>query len=105
MCKIIFARFVQALGLSEAFATLRRQPLPQPPPIPLQRIPQPVMKEPYEIPMRLSVHHPKLNVPVLWWRSVGSTHTAYVMETLIDEIARGSGQDPVAYRMCPAPPL
>lgn len=57
------------------------------------------MKEPYDIPMRLSVHHPKLNVPVLWWRSVGSTHTAYVMETLIDEIARGSGQDPVAYRM------
>jgi isoquinoline 1-oxidoreductase beta subunit len=57
------------------------------------------MKEPYDIPMRLSVHHPKLNVPVLWWRSVGSTHTAYVMETLIDEIARSTGQDPVAYRM------
>lgn len=57
------------------------------------------MKEPYDIPMRLSVHHPKLNVPVLWWRSVGSTHTAYVMETLIDEVARGSGQDPVAYRL------
>lgn len=57
------------------------------------------MKEPYDIPMRLSVHHPKLNVPVLWWRSVGSTHTAYVMETLIDEVARSSGQDPVAWRM------
>jgi isoquinoline 1-oxidoreductase beta subunit len=57
------------------------------------------MKEPYAIPMRLSVHHPKVNVPVLWWRSVGSTHTAYVMETLIDEIARATGQDPVAYRM------
>jgi isoquinoline 1-oxidoreductase beta subunit len=38
-------------------------------------------------------------VPVLWWRSVGSTHTAFVMETLIDEVARASGQDPVAYRM------
>jgi isoquinoline 1-oxidoreductase beta subunit len=57
------------------------------------------MKEPYDVPMRLSVHHPKLNVPVLWWRSVGSTHTAYVMETLIDEVARSTGQDPVAYRM------
>lgn len=57
------------------------------------------MKEPYNIPMRLSVHHPRLNVPVLWWRSVGSTHTAYVMETLIDEIARSTGQDPVAYRL------
>jgi isoquinoline 1-oxidoreductase beta subunit len=30
---------------------------------------------------------------------VGSTHTAYVMETLIDEIARNVGTDPVAYRM------
>jgi isoquinoline 1-oxidoreductase beta subunit len=57
------------------------------------------MREPYDVPMRLSVHHPKVNVPVLWWRSVGSTHTAYVMETLIDEIAVATGQDPVAYRM------
>ena len=57
------------------------------------------MKGPYPIPMRLTVHHPKLNVPVLWWRSVGSTHTAFVMETLVDEIARTTKQDPVAYRM------
>lgn len=57
------------------------------------------MREPYAVPMRLSAHHPKMNVPVLWWRSVGSTHTAYVMETLVDEIARTTGQDPVAYRM------
>jgi isoquinoline 1-oxidoreductase beta subunit len=57
------------------------------------------MKEPYELPMRLTVQHPKLNVPVLWWRSVGSTHTAFVMETLIDEIARTTRQDPVAYRL------
>ncbi len=57
------------------------------------------MREPYDVPMQLSVHHPKVNVPVLWWRSVGSTHTAYVMETLIDEIAVATKQDPVAYRM------
>ena len=57
------------------------------------------MRDPYEVPMRLSVHHPQVNVPVLWWRSVGSTHTAYVMETLIDEIARATQQDPVAYRL------
>ncbi len=30
---------------------------------------------------------------------MGSTHTAYVMETLIDEIAVATKQDPVAYRM------
>lgn len=57
------------------------------------------MRAPYPLPMRLTVHHPQLNVPVLWWRSVGSTHTAFVMETLIDQVARASGQDPVAYRM------
>jgi isoquinoline 1-oxidoreductase beta subunit len=57
------------------------------------------MRDPYPFPMRLTVHHPKLNVPVLWWRSVGSNHTAFVMETLIDEIARATRQDPVAYRM------
>jgi isoquinoline 1-oxidoreductase beta subunit len=57
------------------------------------------LREPYPLPMRLTVHHPKVNVPVLWWRSVGSTHTAYVMETLLDDIARATKQDPVAYRM------
>lgn len=57
------------------------------------------MREPYELPMNLSVHHPAVNVPVLWWRSVGSTHTAFVMETLVDEIAFATKQDPVAYRL------
>jgi isoquinoline 1-oxidoreductase beta subunit len=57
------------------------------------------MRDPYPFPMRLTVHHPKVNVPVLWWRSVGSNHTAFVMETLVDEIARATRQDPVAYRM------
>ena len=37
-------------------------------------------------------------VPVLWFRSVGNTHTAYVMETMLDELAHAAGQDPVAYR-------
>ncbi|MDB5770597.1 MAG: carbon monoxide dehydrogenase [Burkholderia sp.] len=56
------------------------------------------MGAPYDLPMKLSVHHAKANVPVLWWRSVGSTHTAFVMETLIDEAAQIAGIDPVAYR-------
>ncbi|NRF65747.1 xanthine dehydrogenase family protein molybdopterin-binding subunit [Aquincola sp. S2] len=57
------------------------------------------MRDPYKLPMRVAVHHPKVNVPVLWWRSVGSTHTAFVMETLVDEIAEATKQDPVAYRL------
>ncbi len=56
------------------------------------------MGEPYDVPLNLTAHAVKANVPVLWWRSVGSTHTAFVMETLIDEAAHAAGQDPVAYR-------
>ncbi|MDB5756148.1 MAG: carbon monoxide dehydrogenase, partial [Massilia sp.] len=56
------------------------------------------MGAPYEVPMNLTAHTAKANVPVLWWRSVGSTHTAFVMETLIDEAAHAAGMDPVAYR-------
>ncbi|KIC09252.1 dehydrogenase [Leisingera sp. ANG-M1] len=36
---------------------------------------------------------------VLWWRSVGHTHTAYVMETMMDEAARAAGRDPVEFRL------
>lgn len=54
----------------------------------------------YAVPHRVvSVALPKQHVPVLWWRSVGHTHTAYVMETLIDEIATGARKDPLALRM------
>jgi isoquinoline 1-oxidoreductase beta subunit len=53
----------------------------------------------YQIPnFNVSVHHPSVNVPVLWWRSVGHTHSAYVMETLIDELAARAKTDPISYR-------
>lgn len=59
-----------------------------------------VVDTPYRLPnMQVSVHHPEVNVPVLWWRSVGHTHTAFVMETLIDEMAAAARQDPIAYRL------
>ena len=57
-----------------------------------------VAESAYPFPIALEVHHPKANVPVLWWRSVGHTHTAFVMETLVDELARAGKLDPVAYR-------
>jgi isoquinoline 1-oxidoreductase beta subunit len=46
----------------------------------------------------IGLHTTKSPVPVLWFRSVGNTHTAYVMETMVDELAHAAGQDPVAYR-------
>jgi isoquinoline 1-oxidoreductase beta subunit len=59
-----------------------------------------VVDTPYNLPnFNVSVHHPELNVPVLWWRSVGHSHTAFVMETLIDELAAAAKQDPITYRL------
>jgi isoquinoline 1-oxidoreductase subunit beta len=53
----------------------------------------------YDIPnFHVSAHHPTPNVPVLWWRSVGHTHNAFVMETLIDELATRANVDPIVYR-------
>lgn len=38
-------------------------------------------------------------MPVLWWRSVGHTHTAFAMETLLDRVAEAAGVDPVDLRL------
>ncbi len=46
----------------------------------------------------VGLHSPKSPVPVLWWRSVGHTHTAYVMETIVDELAAAAGKSPADYR-------
>jgi isoquinoline 1-oxidoreductase subunit beta len=46
----------------------------------------------------VDLHSPKLGIPVLWWRSVGHSHNAFVMESLIDELAQAAGKDPVEYR-------
>ena len=38
-------------------------------------------------------------MPVLWWRVVGSSHTAYAVEAFIDEVAEAAGKDPVEFRL------
>jgi isoquinoline 1-oxidoreductase beta subunit len=55
---------------------------------------------PYAIPnLTVDLHSPTLGVPVQWWRSVGSSHTAFSTETMVDELAHAAGQDPVAFRL------
>lgn len=54
---------------------------------------------PYAVPnISVQLHSPKMGVPVQWWRSVGSTHSAYAVETFMDELAEAAQQDPVAFR-------
>lgn len=54
---------------------------------------------PYAIPnLAVELHTTKLGVPIQWWRSVGSTHTAYAIEAFLDEIARATKQDPLELR-------
>ncbi|MDN0073445.1 xanthine dehydrogenase family protein molybdopterin-binding subunit [Crenobacter sp. SG2303] len=56
--------------------------------------------EPYDIPnRRIELSTPRnITVPVLWFRSVGHTHTAFSTETMIDEAAVAAGKDPVEFR-------
>ena len=58
-----------------------------------------IVDTPYDIPnMQTTLHSPKNEVPVLWWRSVGHTHTAFAMESMMDDLAKAAGQDPVEFR-------
>jgi isoquinoline 1-oxidoreductase subunit beta len=55
---------------------------------------------PYAIPnVEVDVHNPEIGVPVLWWRSVGHSHTAFSTETFLDELAHAAGADPLALRL------
>jgi len=47
---------------------------------------------------RITLHSPRNEVPVLWWRSVGNTHSAFAMECMIDELAHAAVQDPLRFR-------
>lgn len=54
---------------------------------------------PYAIPnMTVDLVTTRVGVPVLWWRSVGSTHTAYSTEVFLEEVAEAAGKDPLELR-------
>jgi isoquinoline 1-oxidoreductase beta subunit len=55
---------------------------------------------PYRIPdFQVDLHSPAQGVPVLWWRSVGHTHTAFATETFVDMLLEKAGRDPVEGRL------
>jgi isoquinoline 1-oxidoreductase beta subunit len=54
---------------------------------------------PYTIPnVQVDLHTTKIGVPTLWFRSVGHTHTAFVVETFLDELAHAAKADPLELR-------
>lgn len=54
---------------------------------------------PYAIPnVQVELHTTDEPVPTLWWRSVGHSHTAFVVESFLDELAAATRQDPLAMR-------
>jgi isoquinoline 1-oxidoreductase beta subunit len=54
---------------------------------------------PYALPnVLVDLHTTQVGVPTLWWRSVGHTHTAFAVESFLDEVAHATKQDPIALR-------
>jgi isoquinoline 1-oxidoreductase beta subunit len=46
----------------------------------------------------IDLHSTQAPVPVVWWRSVGHSHTAFVIESFLDELAQSISRDPFTFR-------
>jgi isoquinoline 1-oxidoreductase beta subunit len=46
----------------------------------------------------VDTHEGNPTVPILWWRSVGHSHTAFTVNSAIDELAESAGTDPLEFR-------
>lgn len=59
-----------------------------------------VADTPYKIPGQyVGLTDTQKATSLLWWRSVGHTHTAYVMEVMMDLAATAAGRDPLEFRL------
>jgi CO/xanthine dehydrogenase Mo-binding subunit len=46
----------------------------------------------------VSYHNVQVPVPLGYWRSVGHSHNAFVVESFVDELAHAAGVDPLEFR-------
>jgi isoquinoline 1-oxidoreductase beta subunit len=54
---------------------------------------------PYAVPnLLVDLHSPTTIVPIQWWRSVGHSHTAFAVNSFLDELAAAGRKDPVELR-------
>ena len=59
-----------------------------------------VADTPYRIPNLLVEYvEPDVDVPVSYWRSVGPSQNAFILESFLDELAHAAGRDPVEFRL------
>lgn len=59
-----------------------------------------LVKSAYAFPnLRVGANEMQNGVPTLWWRSVGNTHTAFVMETFLDRLIELGKGDPIKARL------
>jgi len=55
---------------------------------------------PYDIPnILVDLHTTTPGIPVDQWRSVGDSHTAFSVETFLDDVAHAAGKDPYQFRL------
>jgi isoquinoline 1-oxidoreductase beta subunit len=54
---------------------------------------------PYDIPnVLVELHTTSAGIPVATWRSAGDSHTAFAVQTFLDDVAHAAGRDPYEFR-------
>ena len=59
-----------------------------------------VRNMPYDVPnVRVEWVNRDFGIPLGFWRSVGPSQNAFIVESFVDELAHAAGKDPVQYRL------
>lgn len=53
--------------------------------------------------LAVELHTETSPITTLWWRSGGNSHSAFAVESFVDELAHAAGADPLAFRLAHLP--